>query len=56
MLFFLEGPVLVQLSCYFFISGVFFCCLSFVFYLKIKLFLFVLTFDFFSFLFFYVQT
>ena len=42
---FLEGPVLVQLFMPFFITSVFFCCLSFVFSSKIKLFVLVLSFD-----------
>ena len=45
MLSFLEGPVLVQAFVLFF-TGVFFCCLSYVFFPKIKLFVLGLSFDF----------
>ena len=41
-----EGPVLVQPFMLFFISSVFFCCLSYVFFSKIKLFVLSLSFDF----------
>ena len=46
MLFFLEGPVLVQTFMTFFITSVLFCCLSFVFSSKINLFVLGLFFDF----------
>ena len=54
MLSFLEGLILVQLFVLFFITCVFFCCLSYVFFSKIKLFVLGLSFDFL--VFFFVQT
>ena len=46
---FLEGPVLVEPFMLFFITIVFFCCLSFVFLSKIKLFVLGLSFAFWCF-------
>ena len=43
---FLEGPALVQPFLLFFITSVFFCCVSYVFFSKINLFVLCLSFDF----------
>ena len=50
--FFLEGPVLVLPFMLFFVTCVFFCCLSYVFFSKIKLFVLGVSFDFLVFHFF----
>ena len=55
MLSFLEGPVLVQLFVPFLLLVFFFCCLCYVFFSKIKLFVLGLSFGFLL-LFFCVQT